>query len=194
MAYKNGMNKMYDGLKMDHGMKKMHGMQQSQKEAKKEMKGQGIDMGSMSDGMKKMDGMYKTGLYKDRENGMLKNHGMLKDLGMQQEEGMRGMRKMRGLHQTDEEIRAEMEADKGKPISMKTKQTTKGASGYGGEPIDIKFGGKSMRVSNVSPFTKKSGSSGYTVDRPSKGAFGIQIPKGSEQYAAIEKSLSKYPK
>ena len=46
--------------------------------------------------------MNKTGIYQDRENGMLKNHGMLKDLGMMQEEGMRGMRKMRGLHQTGE--------------------------------------------------------------------------------------------
>ena len=43
--------------------------------------------------------MNKTGIYQDRENGMLKNHGMLKDLGMMQEEGMRGMRRMRGLHQ-----------------------------------------------------------------------------------------------
>jgi hypothetical protein len=184
MAYNNGMKK-YDGMKMDHGMK------QSKKEAMKEARGEGIDMGSMSDG----NAMKKTGIYQDRENGMLKNHGMLKDLGMLQEEGMRGMRKMRGVHQTDEEIRKEMEADKGKPISMKTRQTTKGASAYAGEPIDISFGGKSMRVSGVKPYTKPSGSTGYTVNRPSKGAYGIEVPKGSEQYAAIQKTLyGEYPK
>ena len=65
--------------------------------------------------------MKKTGIYQDRENGMLKNHGMLKDLGMMQEEGMRGMRRMRGMHQTDEELRAEMEAAKGPVPEMKSK-------------------------------------------------------------------------
>ncbi len=94
MAYKNGMKK-YDGMKMDHGMKKYDGMKQSKKEAMKEAKGKGADMGSMSDG----NAMNKTGMYQDRDNGMLKNHGMLKDLGMMREEGMRGRRKMRGMEQ-----------------------------------------------------------------------------------------------
>ena len=70
-------------------------MSQFKKEAMKEAKGKGIDMGSMSDG----NAMNKTGMYQDRDNGMLKNHGMLKDLGMMREEGMRGMRKMRGMYQ-----------------------------------------------------------------------------------------------
>lgn len=169
----------------------------------------------------------KTGLYQDRENGMLKNHGMLKDLGMMQEEGMRGMRRMRNLHQTgdlknnpdikyagdvadesaqDSQLRAEMEAAKGTvpkmeikpvsamdelvPVSGKT-TPTKMKSLYAGEPIDIKYGGKSMRVSGVESYTKPSGSTGYTVNRPSKGAFGIEVPEGTEQYKAIQKSLKK---
>ena len=148
--------------------------------------------------------MNKTGIYQDRENGMLKNHGMLKSLGMMQEEGMRGMRKMRGMHQTDEEVRAEMEASKGElpkmeikpvsaidklaPVSGKT-TPTKMKKLYAGEPIDIKYGGKSMRVSGVESYTKPSGSQGYTVNRPGKGAFGIEVPMGTEQYKAIKKSL-----
>ena len=143
--------------------------------------------------------MKKTGIYQDRENGMLKNHGMLKDLGMMQEEGMRGMRRMRGMHQTDEELRAEMEAAKGPVPEMKSKpqaslnpKPEKKAKGvYSGEPIDISFGGKSMRVSGVESYTKPSGSEGYTVNRPGKGAFGIEVPKGTDQYEAIRKSLKK---
>jgi len=166
--------------------------------------------------------MNKTGIYQDRENGMLKNHGMLKDLGMMQEEGMRGMRRMRNLHQTgdlkdnpdikysgdvadesaqDSQLKESMKKDKGtvpkmeikpvKSVTTKSKEAAPIKSLYAGEPIDIKYGGKSMRVSGVKEYTKPSGSTGYTVNRPSKGAFGIQIPSGTEQYKAIQKSLKK---
>jgi len=143
--------------------------------------------------------MNKTGIYQDRENGMLKNHGMLKDLGMMQEEGMRGMRRMRGLHQEDvvdinitkaeekEEEKQMLESIKDAPSAVGVKEKQ-----YKGEPLDIKFGGKSMRVSGAESYTKPSGSEGYTVNRPGKGAFGIEVPKGSDQYTAIKKAISKY--
>ena len=145
------------------------------------------------------NGMNKTGIYQDRENGMLKNHGMLKDLGMMQEEGMRGMRRMRGLHQEQvvpvnitkaEEKESEQEMlsilkDAPSAVGVKEKE-------YKGEPLDIKFGGKSMRISGAESYTKPSGSEGFTVKSPGKGAFGIEVPKDSEQYTAIKKAISKY--
>ena len=162
--------------------------------------------------------MNKTGIYQDRENGMLKNHGMLKDLGMMQEEGMRGMRRMRGLHQTDDlknnkdikyagdvadetAQKSQMEGDKGSIPKMETRPQQslnvtpekKIKPVYAGEPIDISYGGKSMRVSGVESYKKPSGSEGYTVNRPGKGAFGIDVPIGTDQYKAIKKSLkSRY--
>jgi len=148
MAYKNGMKK-YNGMKMDHGMKKMDGMKQSAKEANKEMEGKGADMGSMSDGrgMKKMNhGMKKTGIYQDRENGMLKNHGMLKDLGMAQEEGMRGMRKMRGMYQEDvvdvNITKGEEREDREKMLStLKDNPSAVGVQErkYTGQPLEVQF-------------------------------------------------------
>ena len=155
MAYNNGMKK-YNGMKMDHGMKKMDGMKQSGKEADKEMEGKGIDMGSMSDGrgmkkmdhgMKKMDhGMKKTGIYQDRENGMLKNHGMLKDLGMAQEEGMRGMRKMRGMYQENvvdvNVTKQEEKEDRQEMLStLKDNPSAVGVQEkkYTGQPLEVQF-------------------------------------------------------
>jgi len=143
--------------------------------------------------------MNKTGIYQDRENGMLKNHGMLKDLGMMQEEGMRGMRRMRGLHQEQvvpvnitkaEEKESEQEMlstlkDAPSAVGVKEKE-------YKGEPLDIKFGGKSMRISGAESYVKPSGSEGYSVNRPGKGAFGIEVPKSSEQGIAIGKAIKEY--
>ena len=177
MAYKNGMKK-YDGMKMDHGMK------QSKKEAMKEARGKGIDMGSMSDG----NAMKKTGIYQDRENGMLKNHGMLKDLGMMQEEGMRGMRKMRGMYQEVKVTPTEEKEDEqkmlktleGNPSAINVKEKD-----YEGGTLDVKFGGRKTKISKVT----ETPTGGYYFP---KGREMVTIEPNTPESKEIKRAITKY--